>query len=157
MIKYKLEDGSVIDVTGYSQESIDFLLTQHPGAELIEEEAAEDFQKDSATGVDVLSRKEPTPMGTVLDLEDTSSELQEAKDPVEPLPTLESYIPEEAYSTTARGSTIINPLEQQKAREKYNKYYNDLSKVNTDLSAVSLDNAVIQYESAYSDSEGFDF
>ena len=79
MIKYKLEDGSIIDVTDYSQDEIDFLLTQHPEAELIEEEAAEDFQKDSATGVDVLSRKEPTPMGTVLDLEDTSSESQELK------------------------------------------------------------------------------
>jgi len=157
MIKYKLEDGSIVDVTGYSQESIDFLLTQHPEAELMQEEETQDFQKDSATGVDVLSKETPTPMGTVLDLENTSSELQKAEDPAEPLPTLESYIPEEAYSTTARGSTIINPSEQLKAREKYNKYYNDLSKVNTDLSKVSLDNAVIQYERAYSDSEGFDF
>ena len=167
MIKYKLEDGSVIDVTGYSQESIDFLLTQHPEAELIEEGAVEDFQNGAAekdadvvpvatpSRASVISGVQPTDTG--LELEDTSSELQEAKDPVEPLPTLESYIPEEAYSTTARGSTIINPLEQQNAKEKYNKYYNDLSKVNTDLSAVSLDNAVIQYESAYSDSEGFDF
>ena len=153
MIKYKLEDGSIVDVTGYSQESIDFLLTRHPEAEKVEA----DFQKDSAAGVSVLSKETPTPANTVLDLENTSSEFQKVKDPVDPLPTLESYIPKEAYSTNSRGSTIINSIEQQKAREKYNKYYNDLSKVNADLSKVSLDNAIAQYESAYSDSEGFDF
>ena len=82
MKKYKLEDGSIIDVTDYSQELIDFLLKEHPGAELLEEtEEVEgvqaDFQNDSAAGVDVLSKETPTPMGTVLDLEDTSSESQD--------------------------------------------------------------------------------
>ena len=38
MVKYKLEDGSIIDVTDYSQDEIDFLLMQNPEAELIEEE-----------------------------------------------------------------------------------------------------------------------
>ncbi len=40
MVKYKLEDGSIIDVTDYSQDEIDFLLMQNPEAELIEEEKA---------------------------------------------------------------------------------------------------------------------
>ena len=115
MIKYKLEDETVVDVTGYSQESIDFLLTQHPEAELVKEEVVENFQKDSATGVDVLSKKETTPENTVLDLENTSSESQEVEDPGDP------------------------------------------PKVKVNVSKLSLDSAIAQYEKVYGATDGFEF
>ena len=89
MTKYKLEDGSVIDVTDYSQELIDFLLKEHPGAELLEEEETQDFQNGAAEkDADVVPVATPSrasiisgvqPKDTESQSVDTSSELQEPK------------------------------------------------------------------------------
>ena len=87
MTKYKIEDGTIVDVTEYSQESIDFFLTQYPEAELVQEEETQDFQNGAAEkDADVVPVATPSrasiisgvqPEDTDLELEDTSSELQE--------------------------------------------------------------------------------
>ena len=83
------------------------------------------------------------PESTVLDLEGTSSDLPKV-DPITEvkLPTLESFIPEEAYSINARGRNAVDPYAQQEAQKKYNNHYTELSKVNVDLSEVGLDAAI---------------
>ena len=87
MTKYKIEDGTIVDVTEYSQESIDFFLTQYPEAELVQEEETQDFQNGAAEkDADVVPVATPSrasiisgvqPEDTDLELEDISSELQE--------------------------------------------------------------------------------
>ena len=117
-----------------------------------------DFQKGSATGVDALPTKNITPVNTVLELEGTSSDLPKV-DPITEvkLPTLESFIPEEAYSINARGRNAVDPYAQQEAQKKYDNHYTELSKVNVDLSQVGLDSAIAHYTKAYGGDDGFDF
>jgi|TARA_B110001452_G_scaffold139088_1_gene115663 hypothetical protein len=167
MTKYKLEDGSVVDVTDYSQESIDFLLAEHPEAMLLEE-GESDFQNGAATmdaGVvpiatpsraSVMTGVKPESME--LDLDSTSSDLLNVDPIIEvKLPTRESFIPKEAYSTNKRGTEVIDPNAVYEGQKKYNKYYNELSRVNLDLSKVSLDSAIVKYNQAYGGNDGFDF
>ena len=89
MTKYKIEDGTIVDVTEYSQESIDFFLTQYPEAELVQEEETQDFQNGAAEkDADVVPVATPSrasiisgvqPEDTESPSVDTSSELQEPK------------------------------------------------------------------------------
>ena len=95
MTKYKIEDGTIVDVTEYSQESIDFFLTQYPEAELVQEEETQDFQNGAAEkDADVVPVATPSrasiisgvqPKDTESQSVDTSSELQEpeSEDPSE--------------------------------------------------------------------------
>ena len=154
---------------------------------LITSDAGEpDFQEGSAASANVLPKEEPAPMSMVLDSENTSSDLPEADptaflkenifevastdlpkvDPIEEvkLPTLESFIPEEAYSTDDLGRKlmenqeyVIDPEAKQDAKNKYDKHYAQLSKVNTDLTKVGLDSAIELYRGAYGNKDGFDF
>ena len=154
---------------------------------LITSDAGEpDFQEGSAASANVLPKKEPALMSMVLDSENTSSDLPEADptaflkenifeaastdlpkvDPIEEvkLPTLESFIPEEAYSTDDLGRKlmenqeyVIDPEAKQDAKNKYDKHYAQLSKVNTDLTKVGLDSAIELYRGAYGNKDGFDF
>ena len=81
MVKYKLEDGSIIDVTDYSQDEIDFLLTQNPGAELIEEKETVEKLKDVAVKDAAVTSKNPEQASenTELELVDISSESEDPK------------------------------------------------------------------------------
>jgi len=95
MTKYKIEDGTIVDVTEYSQESIDFFLTQYPEAELVQEEETQDFQNGAAEkDADVVPVATPSrasiisgvqPKDTESQSVDTSSGLQEpeSEDPSE--------------------------------------------------------------------------
>ena len=93
-----------------------------------------------------------------LDLDSTSSDLLNVDPIIEvKLPTRESFIPKEAYSTNKRGTEVIDPNAVYEGQKKYNKYYNELSRVNLDLSKVSLDSAIVKYNQAYGGNDGFDF
>ena len=101
MTKYKIEDGTIVDVTEYSQESIDFFLTQYPEAELVQEEETQDFQNGAAEkDADVVPVATPSrasiisgvqPKDTESPSVDISSELEDP-DPDKPLSASEKRI-----------------------------------------------------------------
>ena len=72
MVKYKLQDGSIIDVTNYSQDEIDFLLMQNPEAELVEEEKVGKTSDVAAKGATVTSSPGQASENTELKQVDTS-------------------------------------------------------------------------------------
>ena len=82
MPKYKLSDGSVLDVTGYTPEDIQEMLKMDPKAKLIEEKAdpapkkeeEADFTTGSATGAIPLPEKGKAPMPSVFDSAGISSD-----------------------------------------------------------------------------------
>ena len=77
MKKYKYTKNGKVSFINVSDEKLEGFLAMYPDATLAEDSNNEDdFQKGSATGVDALLGKKATPMGTVLDGENGSLELE---------------------------------------------------------------------------------
>jgi hypothetical protein len=83
MPDYRLKNGKIVTV---KEEDIQSFMSSKlgNGAVLIEEEVKPVKTEGSATGVDALPRKKTTPVGTVLDGVNGSSELENT-DPDEPI------------------------------------------------------------------------
>ena len=80
MKKYKYTKNGKVSFINVSDEKLEGFLAMYPDATLAEDSNNEnDFQKGGASGVDALPGKKTTPMGTVLDGENGSLELEDTK------------------------------------------------------------------------------